>query len=246
MKKVAIPDELKLENYEKRTQTASFDRLDLVISFRPGKDGFGATVKGFLESIPAHDAIVKVIEEKMAEIIILKRNYHRKNRLFRNLDSAWNLTLDNPVDFYFYMDLVPKIGKIEKRIDLVEDVALKTQLQELRDRYYELHPKCSKQAVIYETFSEARTVKDEAMRALLDAESELTRLRHKEKEVAAQISDDHILADELGKTMPSVFPNVHGELIKAQTYQFIHGLILFFNTFTYIFLSWNDVVENQR
>jgi len=83
------------------------------------------------------------------------------------------------------------------------------------------------------------------MRALLDAESELTRLRHKEKEVAAQISDDHILADELGKTMPSVFPNVHGELMKAQSYLFLHELILFY-TFVYIFFSWNDAIKNQR
>lgn len=216
MKKVAIPDELKLENYERRIQTASFDRLDLVISFRPGRDGKGATVKGFLEAIPSHDDIVKVIEEKMADIVVLKRNYHKKNRLFRNLDSAWNLTLDNPVDFYFYMDLAPKIDKIVKRLELVEDVVIKTQLQELKDKYDVLFPKCSKQAVIYETFSEARTAKDEAMKTLLEAESELNRLRHKEKEVAAQISDDHILADELGKTISAVFPNVHGTKIVCQ------------------------------
>lgn len=37
MIKVKIPDELKLENYEKRIQTASFDRIDLVISFRAWK-----------------------------------------------------------------------------------------------------------------------------------------------------------------------------------------------------------------
>ena len=221
MIKVKIPDELKLENYEKRIQTASFDRLDLVISFRPGKDGIGATVKGFLEAIPAHDAIVKVIEEKMSEIVELKRNYHKKNRLFRNLDSAWNLTLDNPVDFYFYLDLVPKMTKITKRLEVVEDIVIKTQLQELFDRYHALHPKCSKQCVIYETFSEARNVKDEAMKALLEAEAELNKLKQKERELAVLISDDHILADEMHKGMSEVFPNIHGTRIAVVYHHFL-------------------------
>lgn len=228
MKKVDIPYELKLENYEKRIQTASFDRLDLVISFRAGKDNIGATVKGFLEAIPAHDAMVKTIEEKMAEISILKRNYYKKNRLFRNLDSAWNLTLDNPVEFYDYLELVPKIPKIKQRLDIVEDVVIKAQLQELYDRYVSLEPKCSKQAVIYETFSEARTVKDEAMKALLEAEAELNRLKHKEKEVAAQISDDHILADEMNKTVSSVFPNIHGRFCNINMVIYCDIVILYF------------------
>ena len=53
--------------------------------------------------------------------------------------------------------------------------------------------------MIYETFSEARTIKDDAMKALLDAEADLNRLKHKEKELAALISDDHIIADEMNK-----------------------------------------------
>jgi hypothetical protein len=219
MKKVDIPEDLKLENYEKRIQTASFDRLDLVISFRAGKDDIGATVKGFMDAIPAHDAIVKEIEEKMAEIVLLKRNYYKKNRLFRNLDSAWNLTLDNPVDFYAYLDLVPKMPKIEKRLAIVEDVVIKAQLQELYDRFQALQPKCSKQSVIYESFSEARTIKDDAMKALLEAETDLSKLKHREKEVATLISDDHILADELGKPLSEVFPNVHGKFALAQLVQ---------------------------
>lgn len=224
MRRVDIPAELKLENYEKQTHTASFDRIDLVISFRPGRDNIGATVKGFLEAIPAHDDIVKRIEEKMEEISILKRNYYRKNRLFRNLDSAWNLALDNPVDFYEYMELLPKIPKIERRLAQVDDVVIKTQLQELYDRFQLLKPKCEKQAVIYQTFSEARTVKDDAMKALLEAETDLNRLKQKEKEVALLISDDHIVADEMGKTLSALFPNVHGKLsVCLQDTELVYG-----------------------
>ena len=36
-----VPDELKLENQERRVNAATFDRIDLVIDFQPGKDGIG-------------------------------------------------------------------------------------------------------------------------------------------------------------------------------------------------------------
>ena len=96
---VELPDEFKLESYPRRVQEATFDRLDLVVTFRPGKDKIGATVRSFVDAITAHDEIVKVIEEKMNEIDVLRRHYRKKNRLFRNLDSAWNVILDNPAEF---------------------------------------------------------------------------------------------------------------------------------------------------
>jgi hypothetical protein len=49
------------------------------------------------------------------------------------------------------------------------------------------------------------------MKALLEAEADLSRLKHREKELAVLISDDHIIADEMNKTLSAVFPNVHGK-----------------------------------
>lgn len=40
-----LPPEMLLETYENRPQTAEFDRIDLVIDLRPGKDEIGAIVK---------------------------------------------------------------------------------------------------------------------------------------------------------------------------------------------------------
>ena len=40
-----LPPEMLLETYESRPQTAEFDRIDLVVDLRPGKDEIGAIVK---------------------------------------------------------------------------------------------------------------------------------------------------------------------------------------------------------
>jgi len=216
MEKLEIPDELKLENYERRIQKATFDRIDLVVSFRPGNDNIGATIKCFMEAIPAHDDMVKKIEEQMNEIEGLKRQYHKKHRLFRNLDSAWNLTLENPVDFFDYLELVPKMPKVERRLKVVEDPVIKAKLQDMFDRFTALEPICSRQAVIYETFSQARAEKDEAMKALLGAEGQLKRLLEEEKSIASFISDDHILADKQKTLVTDMFPNIHvGQILHS-------------------------------
>ena len=100
---IPLPDELKLENYERRPNAALFDRLDLVVCFHPGHKGIGAVVKSFRDAIKAHDEMVVKVEAQMIEVEIKKRIYKKKNRLFRNLDSAWNLILENPVQYYEYL-----------------------------------------------------------------------------------------------------------------------------------------------
>lgn len=209
MKRFDLPPELHLENYERRLQSATFDRIDLVVSFRAGVNGIGATVKGFKYAIGAHDNIVKIIEEKMDDIEQLRQHYRKKNRLFRNLDSAWNVILDNANDFYEYQELLPQVRNADERLRLIQDVQLRTELEDKYKRFLELQPKCSKQMVIYETFSAAREVKDEAMRAYVQAEADLTKLKQEEKHLASLISDDHCLADETQQPLSSLFPNVH-------------------------------------
>ena len=213
MKKVDIPDDLKLENYERRIQQAVFDRLGLVIELRGGLNNIGATVKKYKEAIPAHDEIVKLIEEKMEEIGIYKKNFRKKLRLFRNLDSAWNMTLDNPDEWEEYHLLKPKMRNIEKRIMIVEDQIAKAEMIADYKRFHVLHPKCSRQVAVYESYSEARRVKDIAMKVLVDAESQLNQLRLEEKRLASLISDDHISADEKKLSLNDMFPNVQVGMI---------------------------------
>lgn len=45
--------------YERKPYNAIFDRIDLVGSFKAGKDGIGAVFVEFVESIYLHDEIAK-------------------------------------------------------------------------------------------------------------------------------------------------------------------------------------------
>lgn len=130
-----------LETYEQRPQSAEFDRLDLAVDFRPGKDGIGAVVKvwvreynslrywshefhqNFIDAIARHDEIVKLMEEQLVEITALRRVYNKKKRLFQNLDSAWNAMIeDSPNDFQEYNALIPKMRNVQERLRIIEDV----------------------------------------------------------------------------------------------------------------------------
>jgi hypothetical protein len=167
----SLPEELKLETYERILQHATFDILDLVIKFMPGRNGIGAIVEGFKYSISGHDDIVQQIEEQMSLIEELKRAYSRANRLFRNLDSAWNCMLDahNPADFYEYQELLPKMNNIEERMATIEDPKIKAQVVTMYNRFHKLAPTCSNQLKIYNTFVIARTEKDLAMKVLMES-----------------------------------------------------------------------------
>lgn len=203
-----LPAELRLESYERRANAAVFDRLDLVVAFRPGKNGTGAVVKSFLDAIKCHDEIVVKLEAFMSDIDEMKKGYKKKNRLFRNLDSAWNVILENPVDYYEYLALLPKMENIEQQLEEAIDPVVRVELVALHSRFKALQPLCSKQLLIYTAYSKAREERDAAVRQLVEAEKELTRLRENEKLLAALISDDHIMGDELKKPLSIVFPNV--------------------------------------
>ncbi len=188
-----------------------FDRLDLVVDFRAGRNGIGATMKSFIDAIKAHDGMVLRLEASMLALATLKKGYKTKNRLFRNLDSAWNVILENPIDYYDYLELLPKMDNIVEKLKLIIDPVDKEELHAQYVRFKALEPICSKQLAIYSAYLEAREGNDEAIRQLLAAEKELAKQVEEEKLLAAQISDDHVMADELKKPLSVVFPNVQGD-----------------------------------
>ncbi len=215
-RKLPLPEELKIENYERRRYVAVFDRIDLVLEFRAGKDGIGATIKCFLDAISKHDEIVTQIENQMNSVKEFKRIYRKKNRLFRNLDSAWNLMMTNPVEFNEYLDLLPKMERIEERIEQITDAESKAKVVALYERFKALEPVCSRQLAVYELYTKARDERDESMKVLVKAEAKVIKLKEEEKFLASLISDDHIIADDMKKSMTQLFPNVHvGYILSA-------------------------------
>jgi hypothetical protein len=208
LERLPIPDELKLENQSSLLQYAIFDKLDFIIDFRPGKDNIGAIVKNFIDAIRKHDQIVVEYENALKIVAEKKKVYRKRNRLFRNLDSAWNVIMTNPSEFQEYLDLLPKMKNIEKRLSLIEDPIVKAKLQDAYQRFLILQPICSKQQIIYDTYSNARQARDVAVKELLEAEELLRQCKEEEKIAASFITDDHILADETKRSLTTLFANI--------------------------------------
>lgn len=124
-----IPKEIKPEHYERRKFEAVFHRLDLCIHFVPGHNRVGAIVKNFINGIPNHDAIVKKVEEKWAMIDEVSSILKKKNRLFRNLDAAYNSLLTKPEEYEEYLDLVPRMKNIELRLQTITDPEAKAKVE---------------------------------------------------------------------------------------------------------------------
>jgi hypothetical protein len=204
-----IPDELKIENQDRRPKNAVFDRVDLVVDFQPGKDSIGAIVRCFNDAIHNHDIVVKEIEQQMIIIDELKRNYRKKVRLFRNLDNTWNVLDMDPVEFNEYQELIPRMKNIEERLLKIDDMEFKAKLEVQYERFKILEPKCSRQKIIYELYQAARREKDAVTKEYIAAEKFLTDLREREKVLASLVSDDHINADEKEITLSELFPNIH-------------------------------------
>ena len=108
MQRLEIPKELKLETYERRKFSASIDHLGLTVELIPGADGKGAIVKGFIDAISLHDAMVKSVEDNTLALKNIRREFTKKNRMYRNLDGAWNTFMsDHQEDFEEYVSFLP-------------------------------------------------------------------------------------------------------------------------------------------
>lgn len=208
-----IPNETRPEAYSRRLLVANFDRLDLVLKFVPGVDNEGAIVSAFVDAIPNHDAIVKEIEEKLTQIDGLKHDFKKKNRLYLNLDGAWNSLCVRPEEFEEYLKLIPQVENAEERIKQIKDSKAKAKLQALYNRFEAIKVENAKLVPVRDSLDQAREVRDKARELLVDNENQLTILREREKELARLITDDHMIADERKISIAEVFPNVRVGMI---------------------------------
>ena len=213
VERFAVPKELKIEFYERRSQSSSFDRLELALELIPGQDGKGAIVRGFTDAISGHDACVKAVEDKWLELEGLKKDFNRKNRLYRNFDGAWNTMLDNQAEFDEYLELAPRMVDMEERLKRITDAQAKVKAEVEYKRFLEIEPRNSRLAAAKKALEESQHRRDEARELMLTAEKELVLLRDAEKVQAAKITDDHVVADERGVSLSEVFPNVRANYI---------------------------------
>jgi len=209
IRELEFPDELKQEMYERRVYNNTFDRIDLCLAFRPGKDDIGAICSHFVEAISMHDQIAKQMEEKMDEIIELRKIYNKKHRVFRNWDSSFNTMNTFQEDYQDYLQLLPKMTNYEERILEIEDPKAKAKAEAERERYLAIEGKCSGLKAVSKALFIARTMRQTSFEALTAAEKQLLLLKEEEKRLAYRITDDHVIAEERGQFIGDFFANVH-------------------------------------
>ena len=209
LKNLPLPDEAKYEFYERKPYNAIFDRLDLVAKFKAGKNGIGAVFVHFVESIYLHDEVVKEIEEKMLEIEELEKVEAKKNKIYRNYDSTYNLMNTFPSDFADYLEIAPKMKNYDERIKKITDPEQKAKAEFEYMRYQDLYLKCSGLQAVHKALEISREERDEARKRLLFAKNELNVLKEKETKISSKISDDHAIADERGLFVGRIFPQIH-------------------------------------
>ncbi len=216
MKKYNITEEHKAETYRPRKLEANFDRVDYALSFMPGHLNKGAVVKTFVDAISNHDSIVKKVEEKWVQIDELKRDLTKKTRLFRNLDSLWTTMNSKPDEYSEFLEMMPRMKNIKERMKRMTNFKVKARAETELNRFNELLPLATKLMAVQKKLELARDIRDEARRVLTETETELGVLREVEKDLAAKISDDHVIADEKGLPLCEMFLNVHvGHILHA-------------------------------
>ena len=207
--RLPIPKELQLEKYEKRKYAATIDNIGLTVELIPGANGQGAIVKGFISAIDLHDEIVKKVDNQVILLKNIRRDFTKKNRMYRNLDGSWSVLMsDHSADFEEYKVLVPKMDNIEERLELITDEKAKLKLEADYERFKELRPTCEKCEEVQKALEIAREERDEVQQAMSKADQDLARFKTEERLMAENITDDHIIACEQGKQISQIFPNV--------------------------------------
>jgi len=174
-----------------------------------GQKDKGAIVKSFVDQIRQHDESVKNIEEKWNESDETRKEFHKKYRLYKNIDHAWTVMLQRPDEYAEYVELLPKMDGIEERIKRIKDSKAKMKAETDFKRFLELEEKgYGKFVPVEEKLNNAKFEKDEARDNLTQCESDLVKLREVERVASTKITDDHILANEKGLSLGEFFPNV--------------------------------------
>ena len=185
------------------------DNLGLTVELIPGCDGIGAVVQNFIDGIVKHDLAVKLVEDQWLALEGIRRDFNKKNRMYRNMDGAWNtLNSENAADFEEYLILAPKMVNMEERLERITDAKVKMKMEADYNVYLELEPRCARLEQAQKALEAAKELRDDAQALLLSNESNLTRLRADERLLATRITDDHIIADEKGMQIAHTFPNI--------------------------------------
>jgi hypothetical protein len=203
-----IPSEMKIEGYERRRLAVNFDRIDLICELKPGYNGVGAVLKGFINAIPGYDEFVKKIEEKMDEIEELKKLDTKTNRHFMNWDAAWNLLNKKPDEYLEYIDLIPQIEQLSEDMNNTDDPIERAICSAKLERHAYLHYVYEDYLEVEKQLKATREERDRVRDEYLAKVSEFHALQDQERKMAARIGRDHVTADAKKIHLSDLFPNI--------------------------------------
>ena len=89
----------------RRGNIAQFDRIELLLSFTPGKDSIGAIFRTFIDAIKTHDNVIKKIEECQKSVDSLKQHFMKKSRLLENLNNSLDILIPNASEYELFKKL---------------------------------------------------------------------------------------------------------------------------------------------
>ena len=87
--------------------------------------------EGIYRRNPLHDDMVKNVEDNTLALKNIRREFTKKNRMYRNLDGAWNTFMsDHQEDFEEYKALAPNMEGMEEEssLSLMQKQKLKLKL----------------------------------------------------------------------------------------------------------------------
>jgi hypothetical protein len=215
--------ETKIVFVSRPTFSATFDNAPLTLKLEAGRDGKNAVLTKWFDPIKEHDEIVKDVEEKQAVAKALARVYAAAARTVKNWDAAWLIMNERPEELEEYLTLKKKHGfkgdlATDKEIfikyfDDLKDPKVKVESEVEWKRFVTLNAKSERLLTMQNAVMETRDMKDQAFKNSQQADVEYDKSKETEKEGAARISSDHVVADEQRVGIAELFPTIQNGFI---------------------------------
>lgn len=204
-----VPPEMMIETIERHVFPVQFDNCILTLELGAGRDYKNAIIVGWKNPIRAHDAQVLEVERLETVSAEREREYKLKLRSFQNWESAWMLMNTKPEELQEYEDLKKGMEDFHTRLKFIRTPEEKIEMEVEWNRFKELKDRSENLLLARATMELMRKMKDEALKEMLQASKDYEDSKEKEKDMADQISEDHVEADSRGVGIAELYPTIN-------------------------------------
>ncbi|CAM9532307.1 unnamed protein product, partial [Discosporangium mesarthrocarpum] len=198
-----------IESLPRRPIVVTFDNASRAMKLMPGMGGKGAILQGWTDPIGDHDRKVLEVEEAMLEGKRLVAELKFCGRVEKNWEIAYGLLLNGePHKLKEYEELKQEMKSFEKKYQRAETAEERMTLEDLWKKFCEMETKFEKVVVARDQYEIVKLERDKAKELVLSHSKRMSRLREEEMAAAAAISEDHVCACDMGKSLGEVFPAI--------------------------------------